>query len=204
MAIIMSQKRKDIFMKNSMVKIFVCVFAAYLVCIACSAFLPLKEQNIYDSVIRLHVLANSDSDSDQEVKLKVRDAVLAHTSEIFSGKTYKEALDIAKDSVPLLKETADKVLFENGFDYKSNIVIDFENYPTRNYEEASLPAGEYMSVRVELGQAEGKNWWCVLFPPMCNGVAQKIETNGCGEEETFTVSKKPRFSFKFFFLEIFG
>lgn len=141
------------------------------------------ENEIYRSVVRFHVLANSDSEEDQANKLKVRDTVVALTSELLSdAKTRDDAVKILSKNKDLLCSTARKVLAECGSDDPVTIKIGEEYYPTRNYENVAFPPGNYLSVRLCIGKAEGKNWWCVLFPPIClsaaTASAKKEERDG--------------------------
>ena len=125
-------------------------------------------REIRNNVVRLHVLANSDSEADQRVKLLVRDALLESGAEIFSGAATAEdaSVYLEKDKDELVK-TAEKVLKENGFLYGAKIELVREYFTTRTYGEYTIPAGEYLAVRVLLGKAQGHNWWCVMFPPLC-------------------------------------
>ncbi|MBE6530714.1 MAG: stage II sporulation protein R [Ruminococcaceae bacterium] len=130
------------------------------------------ENEIYDSVLRLHVLANSDSEEDQALKLRVRDAILASSAEIFEGCSTKEkAIEKINSAIPALTQTAKNTISEAGYDYTVRIELSEEEYPTRNYESFCFPSGSYTSLRVLIGEAEGQNWWCVLFPPLCLSAA---------------------------------
>ena len=130
------------------------------------------EDKIYDNVLRLHVLANSDSEEDQTLKLKVRDAILERSSELFGkSESIEEAADSINANIDAITEVARKVIAENGYDYPVSVTLTNEHYPTRSYEALSFPSGEYLSLRVMIGDAEGQNWWCVLFPPLCLSAA---------------------------------
>lgn len=191
-------------MKSSS-RIIVCIAMALWMCLISTAFLPVREENIYNSVIRLHVIANSDSESDQTVKLAVRDALLEKADEIFDGSTYDEAVDIAKSSLEAIEQTANDVLSANGFEYCGNVTLETEDFPTRDYGDVEIPGGKYLSLCVRLGDAKGKNWWCVMFPPMCNGASRSIRSiDNCGETATFTKTKSRRFRLKLFILELFN
>ena len=140
------------------------------------------EGAIYDSVIRLHVLANSDSDSDQALKLKVRDAVLEKTSVLLAdAKTRDEAEKILRASLEEIADVAARTVRDAGFRESVAVTLGFEDYPTRRYENLAFPAGEYLSLRVMIGEAAGQNWWCVLFPPLCLSAA----TEKAKAEEAF-------------------
>lgn len=123
---------------------------------------------IRSETLRLHIIANSDSDEDQTLKLKVRDAVLDATGELFaevSGKT--EAVSAAKYSSDDIKAIAEKVIAEEGFDYSVQVEVTEMWFETRSYEGFALPAGDYDAVRIIIGNGEGKNWWCVMYPALC-------------------------------------
>ncbi len=118
--------------------------------------------------LRLHIIANSDSDFDQELKLKVRDRILEYTDGLFaevSGKT--EAESLAEYSSDDIKAVAEEVIAENGADYSVSVEITNMWFETRTYDGFTLPAGDYDAVRIIIGAGEGHNWWCVMYPPLC-------------------------------------
>ncbi len=128
------------------------------------------EQNaLSDRMIRLHVVANSDSPQDQALKLKVRDAVLARCGIYLAGLDRSEALEALNAALPKLGQTAADTVAAEGYDYPVRVSLRQESFPTRSYTDFSLPAGDYTALRVELGAGEGHNWWCVVFPPLCTG-----------------------------------
>ena len=145
----------------------------YVMIVGAMTFLPVHgESALYDAVIRLHVVANSDSEQDQALKMVVRDAVLARASEYLAGcESRAEAEEQLQSILPELELTAARTLAERGCELPVRVVLGKEEYPTRNYESFSFPAGEYLSLRVLIGQGEGQNFWCVLFPPLCSSVA---------------------------------
>ena len=135
---------------------------------------------VYDSVIRLHVLANSDTEEDQAIKLKVRDAVLAHTGALLENVSTKEqAQQILDRELERIRAVAEQTLAENGAPNAVTVTLTSEAYPRRTYEAAALPAGEYLSLRVMIGEAQGQNWWCVLFPQMCLSTAVAEQKASC-------------------------
>ena len=150
---------------------------AMLLLVSVAIILPIHgEAAIYDSVIRLHVLANSDSEEDQALKLTVRDALLAEARVILADVTTRsEAEAVLADSLETLTQTAQAVVARAGYDYPVRITLGAEDYPTRRYENLAFPAGEYLSMRVLIGDAAGENWWCVLFPPLCLSAATAKE-----------------------------
>lgn len=149
--------------------------------------------------LRLHIIANSDSDFDQELKLKVRDRVLEYTGELFaevSGKT--EAEDLAKYSANEIKSVAEKVIAENGADYSVSVEITNMWFETRSYDGFTLPAGDYDAVRIIIGAGEGHNWWCVMYPPLCVPGAEDA-LKKYGENAKFVTGDG--FEIRFAFLE---
>ena len=113
------------------------------------------------NIVRLHVIANSDSDQDQLLKLKVRDAILEKTRSDFTEKS-----DVSKN-LDTYKEIATETIRQNGYNYDVNVEYGNFRFPTKHYNNISLPAGNYDAVRIKIGKSEGKNWWCVMFPPLC-------------------------------------
>ncbi len=155
----------------------------------CAAAPDAEDAALYDRVIRLHVLANSDSEADQADKLAVRDAVLAEAARLTDGVTAlcdaKCALEANLDG---FRETAESVLRSRGSEEAVRVTLTRERYPTRTYAGFALPAGSYDSLRVMIGDAAGHNWWCILFPQLCTAAAlsEKAEgevlTDGTGEK----------------------
>lgn len=169
------------------------------------------EAEIYDSVVRLHVLANSDSEYDQALKLQVRDGVLAATAELLSDCTTREqALEVIGANLDTIRRSAQEVIEREGAGYDVTVKLCEEDYPTKNYESVCFPAGRYMSLQVCIGEAEGKNWWCVLFPGMCLSAASKTDAEqafiqaGLTPEQykLVTESDGAKYKLRFKFLEI--
>lgn len=139
-----------------------------VIIITCIIYGSAAQSKIADSVVRLHIVANSDSDSDQAIKLKVRDAILENMKEKYpDGATKEEAANYLKNSLDEIEGIASEVLSENGSNDLVNAKYGVYPFPTKEYDEFALPAGEYEAVRVELGSAKGENWWCIMFPPLC-------------------------------------
>lgn len=180
-----------------------------IVCIFCS-FMPLgNEAEIYDNTVRLHVLANSDSEHDQSVKLYVRDEILGYIADITKGcTTVEEAESVISANISAICERAKSALANIDEEKEVSVTLSKEYYPTRNYEDFSLPAGRYTSLRIMIGKAEGQNWWCVLYPELCTSGAKTGETlvkTGFSKEqiEILTGKDEPKYRLKFKFLEIF-
>ena len=172
--------------------------------------------DIQNSVFRLHVLANSDSEDDQNLKYKVRDNLLKYMNEICGNcKTKQEAITLVEEHKEEFKQIALDTIKEEGYSYDVNINIGNFEFPTKYYGDISLPAGFYDALRVEIGEAKGQNWWCVMFPPLCfvdisSGVVPEeskelIEEN-LNEEEFALVSDNSNgeIQFKFKLLEFFN
>lgn len=118
--------------------------------------------------LRIHVRANSDSSVDQKVKYEIKDEIVEYLTPILKDCSSKnEAILKIRDSESAVNRLIDDFLKQKGFNYTSKISIRRENFPTRVYDGTTLPAGEYEAVIVELGKAEGANWWCVVYPPLC-------------------------------------
>ena len=140
-------------------------------------------QSVREDVVRLHILANSDSEKDQNIKLKERDALLEKNTLILSdGVNQDNAVEYFELSKDELLETASDVLRENGFDYDVKVYLEKEYFETREYGELIFPAGEYTALKVVLGEGKGRNWWCVMFPPLCVPAADDIEVKNITED----------------------
>ena len=140
---------------------FICVFFI-------NSHFEKKETALAQSLIRLHVIANSDSGDDQSLKLKVRDRVIKECGDIFSEN---ETIDTAREDILAnlgkIENCAIDEVRKNGYSYDVNVVFAPSYFPTKEYGDLVLPTGSYEAVRVEIGKASGQNWWCVLFPPLC-------------------------------------
>ena len=134
------------------------------------------QNEIADKLIRLHIPANSDSAFDQNVKLAVRDAVCELLSEkLKNANDRKNAQNIITENLDTIKKTADDVLKKSKVAYTSKVTLCTENFDTRVYDDFTLPAGKYESLRITLGNGVGHNWWCVVFPPICAKAAESTD-----------------------------
>lgn len=172
--------------------------------------LPLSgEGRVYTDTIRLHVLANSDSEEDQSLKLEVRDAIIDRVAEMTEyASSREEAESNIKAGLDDIEILAAKLIESQGYDYPVEAVIGQEYYPERSYNGIRLPAGEYLSLRVLIGKGEGKNWWCVLYPPLCTSTAEpKKELAEAGftadQIRVLCEDEKPKYVLKFRILEFF-
>lgn len=145
------------------------VLALFVACLVCTALWAEATQvQLASQVIRLHVLANSDSEEDQALKLEVRDRVLETTSALLTGETEPQAAAVLLDQhLDDIAQTAAQEISAQGHDDRVEVRLEQTWFPTRQYQGISLPAGNYLALRVLIGAAEGHNWWCVVFPNLC-------------------------------------
>lgn len=204
------------FKRLKMCKIFVIlILLSVFILISAISYVDAVSNNIADSVFRLHIIANSDSEEDQNLKLKIRDELLSYMNSISENSINKEeTIKIAEEHIQEFKHIAEKVIRENGFNYDVNIEIGKANFPTKYYGDITLPAGIYDALKVQIGEANGKNWWCVMFPPLCfvdvsTGIVpdnskQELKQS-LNNEEYDLISKKDdsEISFKFKIVELF-
>ena len=146
------------------------------------------QQELADKVVRLHILANSDSEEDQALKLQVRDVVLTRAEELLTAAEGRgEAATMLREHLPELTTLAQKAVVERGYRYPVRAELANTVFPTREYEDFRLPAGSYLALRVVIGDGAGRNWWCVVFPPLCaqstTDLAQTAMAAGLGEED---------------------
>lgn len=121
-----------------------------------------------DEIIRFHIRANSDKEEDQALKLKIRDEILEAMKDKFKGiKSIKESREVIENNMEEMKSITERVIEEEGKDYKVGITLGQDNFPTRKYGNLVLPTGEYETLLITLGEGKGQNWWCVMFPPLC-------------------------------------
>lgn len=194
--------------KNRIFKIEASVLAALLICFVLNISSFSEEcRNIRSKMLRMHVIANSDSDIDQELKLKVRDAVLAEGKEIFDGSvTADDAKSKILPETERLRNAALTVIENEGFSYDVKVTVGNEYFNTRTYDNSvTLPAGYYTAVKVIIGEGKGHNWWCVMFPPMCLPAASKeCEISDVLEkDEVQIVEGGSKYKFKFKIVEIY-
>ena len=178
--------------------IFTSIFLSLI--IAVCSFTPIvnMSENISEKVFRLHILANSDEKYDQELKLKVRDEVLKHTEIIFSHcSSVKEAINSANSNMSEIAKTAQRVIYDNGYNYPVKAYTTNEYFNTRKYENFTLPAGVYSALKIEIGCGRGKNWWCVMFPAVCiTGCSDEFNKSLTEEERKMIESDKYIIKFK--------
>ncbi|MEZ3422038.1 MAG: stage II sporulation protein R [Eubacterium sp.] len=190
---------------NKTIKIFVPI---YLLVLLISAYItPFIEtsERISDDVFRLHILANSDEEHDQSLKLKVRDAVLEKGQRVFTDcSSLEETISSCESNLDLFQTTAQDCINQNGYSYSVKAYVDREYFNTREYEEITLPSGIYNALKIEIGEAKGHNWWCVMFPAICLPAVSENEMNDIlDEEEMDLISKGSKFELRFKIVEVY-
>ena len=191
-----------------------------------STFVIIKEVNkieactydYKDKLIRFHVIANSDSDKDQKLKLKVRDEVISYLQpKLENSNSIEESEKIIKNEYKTLENISKKVISKNGYNYTVKVGLEYSNFPAKQYSSVVLPAGKYKALRIIIGEGKGKNWWCVMFPPLCfvddqNGIIDEKTDNKLKEvltEEEYDLimaknkSEVKNLEFKFKITEVF-
>lgn len=187
------------------IKISVTVGIVVAILFSICSFAKTSEE-IRSDVLRLHVIANSDTSVDQNLKLRLRDYILQEGKDIFNGSVNVEnAVKKIEPALPELEKSAKAFVNQAGFDYDVKISLSNEYFTTRTYETVTLPAGKYLALRVVIGSGEGHNWWCVMFPPMCVPAADKKDEieNVFSEKEIKLVESKPKYEPRFKVVEIY-
>lgn len=204
-------------MKKNLKMVIILSFLLFFYCSVCAiSYAQNISTNIANSVFRLHVLANSDSQEDQDLKYMVRNRLLDYMNSICTNcQSKEEAISIVEKNKDTFEQIAIDTIQEQGYSYSVKINIGNFEFPTKNYGDISLPAGYYDALRVEIGEAKGQNWWCVMFPPLCfvdisSGVvpdeSKELMENNLSDEEFALVSDQSssEIQFKFKLLEFFA
>lgn len=179
--------------------------------LVCSVFISMAQFNaacdqLRSNVLRLHIIANSDSDEDQALKLKIRDEILKNSGGIFeNADNVESAITLAEGSLKEFEEIANRVAAENGFGYKARAKLGDSYFETREYEDFTLPAGNYQSLIITLGEGGGKNWWCVIYPEVCiPAAAQNASLSDSVADEGVRIAEEPqRYVMRFKTVEIY-
>ena len=184
-----------------MKKIVTGVLSLLLAVLIIAAIPTEADAEIYSDTLRLHILAASDSDADQALKLRVRDGILAEYSAQLSEVGDREDARAAREArLPDIVATAERIVAEAGYDYRVTASLGEEWYDTRDYGELSLPRGVYTSLIIKIDEGQGRNWWCVMYPPMCLDLATDGPSDdwasGYTGEELSLISGKYRVKFK--------
>lgn len=164
-------------------KVFLPLFMILTLSISFIQPIIATSEDISNKVLRLHILANSDSTEDQDLKLKVKNYFLEHTADLFVGETLEENIEIAKQNISYIEDLCNSCIKENGYDYKTKVTVDKEYFDTRVYDDFTLPAGIYNSIKIEIGQGNGHNWWCIVFPSVCLSACSESMNDYLTEDE---------------------
>ena len=157
-----------------------------------------------DDIFRLHILANSDSEADQELKLKVRDKVLEYTKTIYRKcKTKDDTIKITKENLNNILAVANSEILKQGYDYTVDAEITNMYFNVREYGSYTVPAGYYDALRLKIGKGEGHNWWCVMYPSFCIGESASLEDSNLSESEKNLVSDGEKYKVKFKIFELY-
>lgn len=148
------------------------IFLGVAILIAASQLNRTNTENVQagisDKILRLHVIANSDSDEDQALKLKVKDKVVEYLETLLDGSnSLDESMDIVAAHYDDINNICSEVIKNEGYSYPVNSVIENTEFPVKSYGDITLPAGSYTALRITIGESLGKNWWCILYPPLC-------------------------------------
>jgi len=182
--------------------------------ISAMSYVSAISESLENNIFRLHVIANSDSNEDQNLKYIVRDKLIEYMNSISSDtKNKEEAILIAKEHTNDFYNIAKQTIKENGYDYDVNVEIGNFTFPTKTYGDISIPAGSYDALRVKIGESKGQNWWCVMFPPLCfvnvsSGIlpdeSKKMLESELSDEEYSIISdsKSNEIKFKFKIIEL--
>lgn len=197
--------------RDTIMKYLVIFTALILACCLFCGFMPSAEDmEIYENTVRLHVIANSDSEHDQSVKLFVRDRVLSELQILLAETaSTEEAVAVIEENLDHLRAVCNETLEALGEEMTADLYLKQEKYPTRHYENISLPAGVYQSLQIRIGDADGRNWWCVLFPTLCTSAAKTeaalIKTGFSSDQIGVLMGgENPKYKLKFKILEFFG
>ena len=193
-------------MKSNLLRVLLILFLLMIfIFITAKSYANSIFENLTENVFRLHILANSDSNEDQELKLQVRDEIIKYIKTLTSDcKTKNEVISIVSSNLDKLVQIAKKTITQNGYNYDVTVELGNFYFPTKYYGNVSMPAGNYDAIRIKIGKAEGKNWWCSLFPSLCftdvsNGIIDKN-----AEEYTLITSNNQDVKFKFKLIELFN
>ena len=162
--------------------------------------------DISDEVFRLHILANSDSEQDQSLKLKVRDRVLQYTKSLFeNAKSKEEAESVISDNLQSISNVAYSEVLNNGYDYQVKAEITNMYFTTRYYENYTLPSGMYDALRITIGSGNGHNWWCVMYPSICISSVEEQDEKAkeVFDATQYDIVKNEKYQYKFKVVEIF-
>lgn len=194
------------------------ILLTLLICfifVSMSSYANTVSSDLSNNFFRLHIIANSDSNVDQELKLKVRDSIISYINTLeYQNLSKEQIISLTKENLEELQDIVNECIKSNGFNYTCNLEIGNFYFPTKYYGNISLPAGYYDGLKINIGNAEGKNWWCSLYPPLCftdmstgviDDTGEKILKNNLTNDEYLLITKgDEKIKIKFKIVEILG
>ncbi len=195
--------------------LFLIILFTIYILISCYFYANNCSTAIENKVFRLHIIANSNLEKDQELKLKVRDNIISYMNNICKNISSKEeAISMAQNHINDFKLIADRTISENGFNYTSTVEIGNYKFPTKHYGDITLPRGYYDALEIKLGENLGQNWWCVLYPSLCfvdvssgtvpESSKEELKNTLSDEEYALISENTPTYNFKFKLIELFS
>lgn len=197
-------------MKN--IKLCLLILFLYIIYIMLSAYSysSFVSDDISNNIVRLHIVANSNSAEDQYLKLKIRDEILEYFSHILDSKekpySKNEILEIASSHKEEISDIVNNTVLENGYNYTCSVNIEKIQFPSKTYGTISLPCGKYDAINIKLGKSKGENWWCIMYPDLCIDYEENSEILDVLDPESYYVisSEKKEYKIKFKILEMFN
>ena len=178
--------------------------------LVCSIFLSVANfsaacEDLKSNVLRLHIIANSDTSADQNLKLMVRDEILKYSNISFENcETLEDAKKVAKEDIEEIERIAQRKVYEQGYDYKVTVNVCESFFETRVYDDFILPAGKYESLTVKIGEAGGHNWWCVIFPSICLPAASNASLSDTATQKSAEIAQNgQKYIVRFKIIEIY-
>lgn len=188
---------------RKLIDISIALALACCICVSMTGF-AVSCDDMYENIVRIRIIANSDSSADQELKLRVRDGVLSYSKDLLgTAVTFEDALAAASVNSEALRAEAERIVKENGFGYSVSMRIGQEYFETRVYDTFTLPAGNYETLVFTLGEGKGENWWCVMYPQVCVGACAGELTDSIEEASAEYASNAEKYVLKFKIVEIF-
>lgn len=198
--------------KHKLFRLEAALIAGVIAVLFSGIWLQEEQSKLADQMIRLHVIANSDREEDQKLKLAVRDRILEVSREIYPSDyvNRKQAESLLRQRLDELEQAGAQVVKQAGYSYPVHAELTQCWFPTKEYDDFALPAGKYTALRVVIGEGEGKNWWCVAFPPLCVGAASQTvewaEQAGyfTSEQAQLMTKEGEGYILKFYGMELLG
>ena len=191
-------------LKNrKIINISLALALASCICIGMTGFAD-SCKDMYNNIVRIRIIANSDSCEDQTLKLKVRDGILEYSKNAFAyADSYDDAIKISNQNLDLFRQEAERIVNESGYNYPIGLRLGDEYFDTREYEDFTLPAGTYKTLVFTIGEGRGENWWCVMYPQVCVGSCSGELTDTIRDDSAEYAENAPKYVLKFKVVEVF-